>query len=132
MKIHYILKIVILTMILIINNYLIRKINYSILNRNLSFFFDRYVIYIIYFFYLSHDSILGFFFFNKQILSSRTVQWQAGVVFFGHGICLHFDPPCTLQDVTVIKSQICIFVKEIRFLGTFVCSTCWINQYFID
>jgi len=28
-----------------------------------------------------------------------TVQRQAGVVLFGHGICLHFDPPCRLQDV---------------------------------
>jgi hypothetical protein len=46
MKIHYILKMVILTTILIINNYLIRKINYSILNRNLSFFMTRIYIYI--------------------------------------------------------------------------------------
>jgi len=37
--------------------------------------------------------------YNKQILSSRTVQRQAEVVLFGHGICLHFDPPCRLQDV---------------------------------
>jgi hypothetical protein len=57
-------------MILIINNYLIRKINYSILNRNLSFFYARYVIYI-------------------YIYSN--------------------------------KFQICIFVKEIRFLRISVC-----------
>jgi hypothetical protein len=36
----------------------------------------------------------------------QLVQWQAGVVLFGHGICLHFDPPC----ITEFSMDICIII----------------------